>query len=154
MYLLAESKADIHCSVATAFAFATNMENFGEWFPSVLSIESANELNHGEVGKKYLEVVSVPLRRMQKITLTVVESKQNHHFVTEGAFPPLLPRMEILFSNTGAETCQITWRMFSRNMSALAKFTILPLARHIMKKRAIIGVSRLKQKLESRKNLT
>lgn len=152
MYLLAESKADINCSVATAFAFATNMEKFGEWFPAVLSIESTNKLNHGMVGKQYLEVVSIPLRRKQRITLTVVESKQNQHFVTEGAFSPLFPRMEISFSSTGADTCQITWRMFSRNRSTLAKLTILPLAGHVMMKRAVIGVSRLKQKLESRKS--
>ncbi|EHQ04533.1 SRPBCC family protein [Leptonema illini] len=150
MHLLAESKVDISCSVSRAFAFATNMERFAEWFPAVLSIESIDQLNHGQVGKQYLETVSVPVRRIRKITLTVVESRQDQLFVTEGAFPPLLPRMEILFNSTGPDACQVTWRMLSRNRSPIAKFTILPLAKSVMTKRARAGLSKLKEKLEGR----
>jgi hypothetical protein len=68
-------------------------------------------------------------------------------FVTEGDYPPLLPRMEIEFRPQGAG-CTVTWRMLSRNTSLLARLTWLRVARRIIRKRAAAGVAQLKEQLE------
>jgi len=146
---LAEQRIDIERPVEVAFAYLTNMERFGEWFPQVIAIESSNELAHGEVGKEYLETVAVPLRGQRKIRLSVREALANKRFVTEGKFPPLLPRMEVEFAERTAGACSVTWRMYSRNRGALARLTLLPLARSVLRKRAQLGARRLKANLEN-----
>ncbi len=148
MHLLTEQTITIARPAEVAYQYATNMERFGEWFPGVLSIESANTFQHGLRGKEYLETVTVPLRGKRQIKLSVKEAQPNRLFVTEGEFAPLMPRMEIAFQATGADSCDVTWRMFSRNDSFVIKVTLLPLAKRIMRKRAAIGMKRLKQKLE------
>jgi hypothetical protein len=55
VYLLAERTEDMGCPAAAAYRYATNLEHFGDWFPGVLSIVSANDHPHGEVGKEYAE---------------------------------------------------------------------------------------------------
>lgn len=148
MYLLAEETIRIERPVSQVFAYVTDMERFGEWFPGVLRIESSNALAHGEADKEYLETVSVPLRGTRKIRITVREAQAGRRFVTEGKFPPLMPRMEVEFSERGPGACSITWRMFSRNASPLLGLTLLPLARRVMRKRAAEGVKELKRRLE------
>ncbi len=149
MQLLTEQTITIARSVEAAYQYATNMERFGEWFPGVLSIESANTSPHAQRGKEYLETVTVPLRGKRQIKLSVKDAQSNELFVTEGEFPPLMPRMEIVFQATGADSCDVTWRMFSRNDNFLVKATLLPLAKRVMRKRAAIGMKRLRQELES-----
>ncbi len=148
MHLITERTADIGCSIETAFAYVSNMERFGEWFPAVRVIHSANDFEHARPGKKYLETVATPLRGERSIMLTVVESELNQRFVTEGAFAPLLPRMEINFRSTGPASCQIRLRMLSRGRGVWLKWLLLPLAQLVMDKRAAIGLARLKKKLE------
>lgn len=149
MHLLTEQTITVARPVEAAYQYATNMERFGEWFPGVLSIESANTFQHAERGKEYLETVSVPLKGKRQIKLSVKDAQPNKLFVTEGEFPPLMPRMEIVFQATGADSCDVTWRMFSRNDSFLIKATLIPLAKSVMRKRAAIGMKQLKEKLES-----
>lgn len=84
MHLLAEQSIDIACSVAVAYDFACNLERFGEWFPGVLTMASANSLDHAVVGKQYMETVAVPLRGTRKVTITVKEAEADKRFVTEG----------------------------------------------------------------------
>ena len=148
MHLLTEQTIAIARPVEATYQYATNMERFGEWFPGVLSIESANTLRHAQPGKEYLETVTVPLRGKRQNELSVKEAQTNERFVTEGAIPPLLPRMEIIFQATSADSCDVTWRMFSRSDSFLVKATLLPLAKSVMRKRAAIGIRQLKQNLE------
>lgn len=148
VHLLAEESIDIHRSPATVFDYVANMERFGEWFPGVLSIESANDMAHGDVGKQYLETVTVPLRGKRRIRLLVQQAERNRLFVTEGNLPPIMPRMEVSITSQSAESCRLTWRMFSRNKSALFRLTLLPLARGVMRKRAAVGMKRLKRNLE------
>ena len=149
MHLIAEHTIDIGCPVDAAYRYASNLEHFGEWFPGVIAIESANGLAIAEPGKEYLETVAIPLRGTRKVKLTVKEAEHNKLFVTEGTLAPLLPRMEILFQSSGIRSCQVTWRMYSRNEGMLAGFTLIPLARGIMRKRAAMGVARLKERLET-----
>lgn len=150
MHLLAESTTDIACPVQAAYQYATNLERFGEWFPGVVAIESANSLSHAEPGKEYLETVAVPLRGQRKIKIVVKEAERDKSLVTEGAFPPLLPRMQMQFKALTADSCQVQWQMFSRNNGLLAKLTIIPLARGVMRKRAAVALAALKRRLEAR----
>ena len=149
MSLLAEQTVAIACPVDVAYRFTCNLERFGEWFPGVIAIESANHLPHLDVGKQYLETVSIPLRGTRKVGITVKEVEPNRRFVTEGTLVPLLPRMEIHFRATGPGSCEVSWRMLSRNKRWLARRLMVPLARGVMQKRAAIGVAALKRTLES-----
>jgi len=149
MQLLAESSTVIRCPVSTAYLYASDLEHFGEWFPGVITIKSANNLGHAQPGKEYLETVSIPFRGRRNVKITVKEAERDKSLVTEGTLPPLLPRMEILFHAVADDSCQVTWRMFSRNKSVLARLTIIPLARNVMQKRAAIGMARLKARLEA-----
>lgn len=149
MYLLTENTADIACPVEVAYEYVCNLERFGEWFPGVIAIESANDLAHAAIGKTYLETVSIPMRGARKIGITVVAAESDRLLVTEGMLPSLMPRMEIQFHSTAANACRINWRMFSRKESLLSRVTLLPLARRIMRKRASIGMRRLARTLEN-----
>lgn len=148
MHLLAEQTTAVACPVEAAYRYAANLEHFGEWFPGVIAIESANGLDPATPGKEYLETVSIPLRGHRKVKITVRQAEPGRLLVTEGALAPLLPRMEIVFERSGAAACRITWRMFSRSDSPLARLALVPLARGIMRKRAAVGVARLKARLE------
>ena len=149
MQLVTEQTITIARSVEAAYQYATNLENFAEWFPGVLSIESANTLEHAQRGKEYLETVAAPFRGKRKIKISVKDAQSNKVFVTEGEFSPLMPRMEIIFQATGSDSCGVTWRMFSRNDSFLFKITLLYLFKSVMYKRAAIGIRRLQKKLEN-----
>jgi hypothetical protein len=149
MTLLAESSVDIACPVELAFAFAADLENFPRWFPGVIAVASADALPPATVGKHYREEVAMPLRGRRSVPIRVVEAVAPHHFVTEGELPLLLPRMEIAFAVREAGGCRVTWRMSSRRTQGWARWTILPLARRVMARRAGIGLLRLKRHLEA-----
>ncbi len=148
MHLLTEKTVHIQRSALAVFEFVSNMENFAQWFPGVISIQSSNALHHGQQGKQYLETVSVPLRGTRKITVEVREVIGHQFFATEGRFPPLMPRMELSVDATTRVTCQFTYRVFSRSDSLIAQYTLLPLARRVMGQRAAVGVAVLKKRLE------
>lgn len=149
MRLLSEQKVDISCPVERVYAYATNLERFAEWFPAVLSVVSVNDQAHAEPGKEYLETVKDRNGVERKIKLQVKEARRNALFVSEGEYPPLMPRMEIVFESSDERKCSVTWRMYSRNRSLFARFTWLPLARRIIARRAADGVNRLREKLEA-----
>jgi len=129
------------------FDYLSNMENFKSWFQGVVAIESQDETSHGQVGKVYLETVKVPLRGERKIQLLVVESVRPHKFVTEGMFPPLLPRMEVLIEAQGKSSA-VQWSMYSRSESWLFKLLVLPFAKSVISKRAKQSLGVLKSKLD------
>lgn len=147
MHLLAERSAVIACPVATAYDYASNLERFGEWFPGVIAIESLDALEHGVAGKQYLETVAVPLRGQRKVVLTVTDASVNRLLATEGAFYPLLPRMEIAFEPTDDGACRITWRMYSRSTRWLVRLLLFPLARAAIQPRAGAALHRLERRL-------
>ena len=148
MTLIAQAETLVNCSASHAFSLVSNMERFGDWFPAVKSINSVNDLPHGKVGKKYLETVSVPFRGERQIEITVKEAIKNQRFVTEGQFLPLLPRMEIELTKQSESETVLQWRMYSRSTSKAVKMLLLPLAKGVMQKRAVIGANRLKKLLE------
>lgn len=149
MHLLAEEDAVINRPVTDVYNYATNMELFGTWFPGVKSIKSTNGHEHGQAGKEYLETVQVPFQGTKEILLTVIESEMNRFFATEGKFPPLYPRMEIIFSHAGFNACRITWRMYSRSTRLIVRLLLLPFARRLMSKRAKVGIMNLKKIIEN-----
>lgn len=151
MKLLAERTSVLTRPVSEVYPYATNLEHFGTWFPGVLTIESANPLPHGQVGKEYLETVRVPLRGARRIVVTVKEAIEHRRFVTEGRFPPLLPRMEMLFDVAGRDSTRVTWRMYSRSRSRLVQLLLVPLARRVMQRRADAGLAKLGALLQARR---
>ena len=148
MHLLVEKTVSIHRPVQAVFGYISNMEQFGEWFPGVISIESIGALAHGQPGKEYLETVAVPLRGRRQVTLQVREARAPGFFATEGRFLPLLPRMEISLLATAPHSCELTWRMFSRSQSLAVRCLLLPLARRVMRQRADQGLAALKARME------
>jgi uncharacterized protein YndB with AHSA1/START domain len=148
MHLLTEKTVHIQRPALAVFAYVTNMEKFGEWFPGVISIQSANALQHGQPGKRYLETVAMPFGRTRDITVEVREVRGQHFFATEGRFAPLMPRMELTVDATAESTCTFTYRVFSRSNSGIVRYTLLPLARRVMGKRAALGAAALKKRLE------
>lgn len=153
MYLLAHATARIECPRDAAFTYAANLENFAEWFPGVIQMTAADGLPFDAVGKQYREIVAVPWRGQQPVLLRVVEVASPSWIVTEGALPTVLPRMEIGFREAGPDRCEVEWRMFSRTTSGFARWTILPLARRLMTRRAQAGTHRLKRRLETDRGL-
>jgi hypothetical protein len=76
MNLISEVEISIDRVDTDVFNYVSNMENFGAWFPEVISITSDSEGPHGIVGKKYLETVNIPLAGLKQISISVVDSKQ------------------------------------------------------------------------------
>ncbi|UGT66019.1 SRPBCC family protein [Nocardia gipuzkoensis] len=149
MFPIAGADTVVACSPEKAFAYAANLENFAAWFPGVISIDSDDELPFTAVGKHYRETVAVPLRGRREVRIKVVEvGASRRRLVTEGRLPLLLPRMEMEFLDAGPHACEVRWRMFSRNTRALPRWTVLPLARFVIRRRAESALRNLRQRLE------
>jgi Polyketide cyclase / dehydrase and lipid transport len=148
MQLLASSVATIACSSTTAFDYAADLQNFSDWFPGVVGIAAGNEMPFTTPGKQYVETVAVPLRATRTVRIEVVEAEPAKRLVTEGDMPLLLPRMEIEFDDVGDHSCQVRWRMLSRNENVVARIAVFPLARWLMGRRAAAGLRNLKERLE------
>lgn len=149
MTLITMHTVAIDCPIAEVYKFVVNMENFKQWFPGVIDIKADNALRHGTVGKKYLETVKTLFKAERQIPLEVIRSEADKLFVTEGTFLPLLPRMVVEFTEGPHKTTSLTWSMHSRNENFIFKNVLLPLLRHIIKKRARTGVLNLKKILEN-----
>jgi hypothetical protein len=148
MHLLASSIVTIACSNTKVFGYATDLENFIDWFPGVKGIVAHDELPIATPGKQYDETVSVPLQGKRTVRIKVVEADSPKRLVTEGDLPLLLPRMEIDFDDIGEHCCEVRWRMLSRNENVLVRFAVLPVAGWLMGRRATVGLGNLKQRLE------
>lgn len=148
MHLLAQEHIHINRPATVVFDYVADMEHFGEWFPGVLAIVAAKGGPHGKVGKEYFETVVLPLRGLREIRLVVREAEAGRLFVTEGELQPLMPRMEVRFQERSGNVCELAWCMLSRNDSMLFRWTLLPLARWVVGKRARAGLARLKRHLE------
>lgn len=149
MYLLAATSAVIACPRAKAFDYVTNLANFALWFPGVVEIQPRDQLAHATIGKEYEETFLGPLRRRKSVVIRVTESDRPRRFATEGALALLMPRMEIDFADAGSGACEVRWRMWSRNSAVFARWTVLPLARRVTRRRADAAMRRLKKLLEA-----
>lgn len=149
MRLIASMNLTVDRPIAEVFDYVSDMENFGDWFPGVISVASKDETAHRQVGKVYIEKVRKPLGGEVDIPLAVVSCKMNEEFQTEGKYPPIWPRMTVRFAKTPDDATRISWRMESRNDGLWFRLTLLPLVRRIMHRRAGIASRRLKAVLEA-----
>ena len=146
---IAERTIEIKNNIDSVFSYVVNMENFGKWFPKVIDIRAENNLAHGQIGKKYMELVKDPIKGNVQMTIEVKESKKNSLFVTHGSYAPLLPQMTVKFSESSPNTTLVHWRMASRNENIVFRLLALPLARIIIGPRTRIGLNNLKYNLEN-----
>ena len=149
MRQIAHSSAVINCAPDKAYSLISNMEHFGEWFPEVVSVTSKNDLAHGEVGKEYLETITIPVLGTRTVEVTVREAVTNKRFYTEGVFLPWMPSMEMKISAMGSDEISFTWGMYSRSSSWIVNLMLIPIAKRTMQKRADIAVVQLKALLEA-----
>lgn len=149
MYTLADTSIVIACSQAKAFDYTAKLENFPHWFPGVIAIAPGNALPFTTVGKQYRETVATPFGGQRSVVIEVKDVDAPHRLMTEGSMPILLPRMEIEFTALDDGRCRVSWRMWSRNTRRWPRWTMLPLVRRVMTKRAKIGLRQLKDRLES-----
>lgn len=147
--LLTEKTISINSRIDRVFTYVSNMENFTAWFPKVVEIKSDDNLEHGVVGKKYLETLKIPFKRKGEYPIIVKRSDENEIFVTEGDVPPILPRMTVNFYKISENKTMVTWKMESRNDNLLMKSLILPIFGKEMAKRANKGMENLKYLLEN-----
>jgi len=149
MHLLTEQTVDIQCPADALYVFVGNMENFARWFPEVLGIRAEDASPHGSVGKVYLEQVRLPSGRIRTIPIRVVAAQAPHRFATEGQFAPLLPRMVVTIEALSPNSSRLHWCMYSRNDSLIFRFTLLPLIRRVMRRRAAAGMKNIKDLMET-----
>ncbi|GAA3956867.1 SRPBCC family protein [Allohahella marinimesophila] len=149
MHLLAKKRVKINRPTSVVFDYVTDMEQFPEWFPEIREVRSGNELAHGQIGKTYFETVKMPFGNTREIRLIVRDSIADRLFVTEAHFPPILPRMEVIFHELSEEQCAIDWQMFSRSRSFVIWLCLLPLLRRVMTRRAARAMVQLKAALEA-----
>lgn len=148
--LLTEQKISIHKPIQHVFAFISNMENFKLWFPEVIEIVSQNDLAHGTTGKTYLELVNLPPQGQQKLKIEVKKVEVPKLYVTESEYEPLLPRMTIRLKQENESYTNVNWKMESRNKDDLFIINVLPDFKIILNNRAINGLKKLKEVLESK----
>lgn len=147
MYLLASQSTVVQRPIAEVFAYLSDMTNFPDWFPGVLTVAHGNQLATDTVGKTYIETVKTP-RGIRQIELEVKECEVNRRFVTEGNYPPLMPRMELHCKAVSGTSTRVSWCMYSRNEKLLPKLLILPLAKRVIGRRALEAMARLKHRME------
>ena len=144
MILLAQTRIDISKSAEVLFAYATNMENYGKWFPGVVSISSHNDLPHGQLGKTYQELINMPEGEVSLI-IEVKQSELNKTFYTEGNLEPLRPAMLMEFEPTGQNTTLFNLQYFSRNEQLAGRSELLNSIKTNLAERIIIAANNLQK---------
>jgi hypothetical protein len=147
--LLVDESLLIESPIGSVFEFLANHENYASWYPNVLSIESANQLPHGTVGKCYKEEIRLPTGRIQMINIEVVESRAPELFVTEGDCAPLHPRMEVRLSEKSAGETLLQWRFYSRSQSLIGRLLIRMLLKRALARDSATGLARMKAMVEN-----
>ena len=123
------------------------MENYQEWFPGVINIQSANDLNHGVIGKKYIEILEFP-QGTQELLIEVKDLINNSTFVTEGDLEPIQPRMEMGFLKLNKTNCEFSLTYFCRNQSLNDGDEIITSITKDLSERIITACNNLKLILE------
>ena len=146
--LLAQGSVEIRRSRRDVFAYVSNMENFSAWFPGVVSVRAHDDqLDHGQVGKRYRETVRVSFGRTSTIDLEVKEAHPGARLITEGG-GKLLPRMTVDFAALSDGETRVNWQMVTRNRRWWFRWLVVPLVRRVMVGRARKGLRRLRVELE------
>lgn len=146
--LLFDQTLTIDRPIADVFEYVSNHENYANWYPGVVSVETANDGAPASKGKAYNEVIRMPTGRNRPIRIEVIEANPPNLFMTEGAFSPLHPRMEFHLTPFSTTATLLNLVFFSRNQSSLGRLTVKTLFGGALKKRSETGLRRLKSILE------
>jgi uncharacterized protein YndB with AHSA1/START domain len=133
--------------VDTVFKYVTNMENYIDWFPGVLSIKSKNSLPHATVGKTYLEALQFPDSEYE-LTIEVAQCEVNRLFLTKGDLEGVLPQMKIEFFADAENKCHMHLQYHSRNSNLTEKSETIILLKKDLGNRVPVGISNLKNIVE------
>lgn len=147
MIKLAQQTLQIDRPITQVFSYVTNMENYKNWFPGVDSIRAINNLEHGEVGKQYVETLTLPNGDVD-LMIEVKQIDKNCFFMTQGDLEPLLPQMTINFSETTKKNCVIELSYFSRNSTLKTDDDLITGLATDLSIRANKGLKELKRILE------
>lgn len=148
MIILATTSISISAPIETIFEYVTNMENYKQWFPGVIHIKSANDVQHGTVGKTYVETLSLPNGNVDLI-IEVVQCETNRLFLTQGDLPGIFPQMTITFSNGTSSHCHMNLQYHSRSNELTLTSDLVQALQEDLTIRANDGVKKLKSILEN-----
>lgn len=147
MIELAQASITIMVPIDSVFKYVSNMENYIDWFPGVVGIRSENSLAHGEVGKQYSEILSLPSGNTE-LEIEVFQCELNELFLTKGNLPGVLPQMTIAFNSIVDSGCEINLQYHSRNPELTPTSDIVLTLREDLHDRAHRGLIQLKGIME------
>jgi len=147
MIELAKTSITISAPIDIVFKYVSNMENYKNWFPGVVDIKPANELNHGVVGKTYIETLSLP-NGDAELVIEVDQCDINRLFLTKGNLTGILPQMTVAFCVNDENHCEVNLQYHSRSPELTLTSDIVIALRSDLAIRANKGVAKLKIILE------
>ena len=147
MIELSKTSITIDAPTPVVFKYVSNMENYKRWFPGVVDIKSANNLEHGVIGKEYVEKLSLPSGESELI-IEVDQCDTNQLFLTKGDLAGILPQMTITFFVDEDKRCEMTLQYHSRNPELAEVSDIIIVLREDLNVRAKKGLAKLKYILE------
>ncbi|BFM18529.1 hypothetical protein R50073_47120 [Maricurvus nonylphenolicus] len=124
MILLTKKTMVFGQAIEQIFPYVTNMENYMDWFPGVVSIESTDDLPPATKGKRYQEYLSLPEGNVS-LVIEVKESKINECFYTEGDLSPVLPAMLMEFKRLGSNGTEFNLSYYARNTELTSDSNII-----------------------------
>lgn len=147
MIELAQAVITINAPVDAVFNYTIDMENYKNWFPGVVNIKSLNDLNHGVLGKTYIETLSLPGGDAE-LTIEVDQCEQSRLFLTKGNLKGVLPQMTILFSANDEHECDIQLQYHARYPELMDNDELVLMLREDLNVRANLGLKKLKLIME------
>lgn len=146
MIELARVGTVIEAPVEQVYAYVTNMENYGAWFPGVVGIRSANNLPHCSVGKQYIETLQLPEGEVE-LVIDVDQSIPQQLYITKGNLPSVLPQMTMQFSTLEDGSCRFDLSYHSRNETLTEDSDVICALRDDLSQRAQQALINLQQRL-------
>ncbi|MGB0943456.1 MAG: SRPBCC family protein [Marinomonas sp.] len=148
MIPLTNVSLSIEQDIDTVFAYATNLENYANWFEGVIDIKSANNLGQFELGKTYQETLLINGQEAM-LTIKVHECSQPNLFVTQGDLAGFLPQMNMSFERLAEQETLFHLAYASRETTIAKDDAFLTSLKADLTVRAQKAVLNLKRILES-----
>ena len=114
MILLASSSITINKPVDVVFNYLINMENYHEWYPGVIKVDSQDELNCETVGKIYKEHLSIA-GNDAAMFIEVAQCDKNRLFLMQGQLAEILTQMTVEFTEVAEAYCEVHLKYHCRN---------------------------------------
>jgi reticulon-4-interacting protein 1, mitochondrial len=128
--ILLQQSVTMNCEASKVWAFIRDMENYVQWFPFIVQMDSADTLPVGTIGKRYKETAIAPGGKEESINVEVVAlDDQNFHLAIEADLKPVLPRFDYQVVDIGGGETRFDWRCSGRAKGAYAALgrKIMPL---------------------------